>query len=160
MTMNLLEATERMKPETLGSLKELVRALNDSSTYHLEAAESIKGDQYIPNVLRAIAEERKQICTNISGMITIADSETPESGTFLGSLQKIWTAFRAGMNAGDATIVLIEAERAEDVIIGKFQAVIKGLDESPLKSQLETYYDTVKSGHDRVLALRNVYQSK
>jgi uncharacterized protein (TIGR02284 family) len=147
-----------MKPETIESLQELIHALNDSVNYHTEAANKIS-DDFVKQTFVAIAAERKDIAGSIGGFISLAD-ETPENeGTFLGSLRTIWTAFRAGLNSGDATVVLIEAERAEDVIVNKFKSVLPEIAGNPVNDMLNKYFETIKSGHDRVLALRNSFQN-
>lgn len=153
-------AVQHMKPETVESLQDLVRGLRDSQQYLHEAADRIKDDDMVANTLRSISTERQQICDNIAAIITVANEQPARDGTFTGSLRKIWTAFRAGLNAGDPKIVLIEAERAEDVIVNKFKTILPEIADTPVNKQLYNYFGVVKDGHDRVLALRNAYQNK
>lgn len=149
---------QSMKPETIESLQELVSSLNDSVKYHIEASDKID-DDFVKSEFLAIAGERKDISETIGGFITLADETRAEEGTWLGSLRTIWTAFRAGLNSGDPTVVLIEAERAEDVIKGKFEKILPEISGNPVNDMLHKYYLTVKAGHDRVLAMRNTYQN-
>ncbi len=151
---------QNLKPETVQSLQELVRALRDSVQYHNEAADKIKNDDKLSKTLHAIASERKQICDNISGFIILSDEQPVKEGTFMGKMRSIWTSFRAGLNAGEPTVVLIEAERAEDVIVNKFKQVLPELAGSPVSDRLNEYFSKIKGGHDRILALRNAYQQK
>lgn len=152
-------AAQDMKPETVESLQELVRGLKDSTQYHIEAAEKID-DENVAGVFRNIADERKDMCETIGGFITLADETPEEDGTFGGTMRRIWTAFRAGLNSGDPTVVLIEAERAEDVIVNKFKDILPQIAGNPVNDMLHKYFKTVESGHDRVLELRNAYQAK
>lgn len=158
MTTRIPVDAQHMTPATAQSLQELVHALRDSTNYHTEAADKIE-DKYIQSEFRAIAAERKEIAETIGGLISLADEKVVQEGTYLGSLRTIWTSFRAGLNAGDPTVVLIEAERAEDVIKGKFESVLPEISGNPINDLLLKYYEKVKAGHDRVLALRNAYQS-
>jgi uncharacterized protein (TIGR02284 family) len=150
----------KMKSETVGALQDLVRALNDSAQYHLEAADKIESDERISNELRQIAADRKYICENVSSYITLANEDVAADGTFTGTMRKIWTAFRAGLNSGDATVVLIEAERAEDVILQRFRRILPEIAGNPINDKLNQFFNMVKVGHDRILALRNSYQAK
>ena len=125
-----------------------------TAQYHKQAADKIN-DDYVAGVLRSIAGARKEICENIGGFITLADGKPEEDGTFGGTLRSIWTAFRAGLNGGDPMVVLIEAERAEDVIVNKFKDILPQTAGNPVSDVLHKYFAIVKSGHDRVLALRN-----
>lgn len=158
MTSRVPDAAQHLKPETIESFQELVQALRDSVNYHKEAADVID-DDYVKGELSSIAAERENICDTIGGFITSADEKPAENGTFLGSLRNIWTVFRAGLNSGDATVLLIEAERAEDVIVSKFKDVLPEIAGNPVNDILMKYFETIKNGHDRVLALRNAYQN-
>ena len=159
MPNRTLTTPQNMKPETIESLQELVRALNDSTAYHIEAADKISDDEFVANTLRAVAAERHEICEELSGYVTLADESPAEEGTFMGNMRSIWTTFRAGLNSGDATVVLIEAEKAEDVIVNKFMNVLPEIAGNPINDKLNEFFMKVKSGHDRVLGLRNAYQN-
>lgn len=158
MTQRVPGDAQHMKSETIESLQELTQSLHDSVKYHIEAADKID-DDYVKQTFLAIAAERKDIRDTIGGFITLADETPVEDGTFLGSMRTIWTAVRAGLNSGDATAVLIEAERAEDVIVNKFKTILPEIAGNPINDILLKYFEMVKSGHDRVLALRNAYQN-
>lgn len=158
MNTQVTSTAQEMKPETIESLQELVGGLKDSTQYHNQAADKID-DEFVAGVLRNIAEERELISEDIGGFLTKADEKPVEEGTFGGTLRSIWTALRAGLNGGNPTVVLIEAERAEDVIVNKFKTILPQINRNPVNDVLHKYYKTVKSGHDRVLALRNAYQA-
>ncbi|QEG24671.1 PA2169 family four-helix-bundle protein [Mariniblastus fucicola] len=158
MTDRVATSAQNMKQETVDSLQELMYALTDSVKYLGEASDSIE-DDHVKNVFRKIADDRKNIDDTIGGFITLADERPEEEGTWLGSLRTCWTNFRAGLNSGDPTVVLIEAERAEDSLKAKFESVLPEVAGNPINDKLLGYYKTVKSGHDQILALRNAYQN-
>ncbi len=144
--MNILiaDAAVSMKPKAVESMQELMRALQDSVEHHLEASERIENDDFVSDSLREIAEDRKRICANIGEVISMADEKPVEDGTFMGKLRTIWTAFRAGLNAGDATVVLIEAEKAEDVILKKFKSILPEIENKPINVMLNDYCAKLK----------------
>lgn len=148
---------QNLNANTIASLQDLVRGLHDSIEYHEEAAGKIE-DSQLKQELLAISTSRKEVCETIGGFIS-ATSETPvDDGTFLGSLRKIWMSFRASLNSGDPTVVLIEAERAEDVIVNRFKEILPEIAGTPVNDSLLKCFELTKAGHDRVLALRNLYQ--
>ena len=159
MSKRVPDAAQHMTDETVESLQDLVQGLNDSTNFLVEAADKIEGDELVSNTLRRIAEDRKDIAETIGGFITLRDEKASEDGTFLGSLRTIWTAFRAGLNSGDATVVLIEAERAEDVIVNKFKEVLPQIAGNPVNDKLHEYFTRVKNGHDQVRGFRDAYQN-
>lgn len=158
MTNRVADAAQHMKPETVECLQELIYALKDTVNHHSEAADKID-DPFVKSELVAIAAERKDIYETIGGFITLADETPVEEGTWLGSLHACWTAFRAGLNSGDASVVLIEAARVEESILAKFKSVLPEIAGNPVNDMLLKYFETVKSGHDRVIALRDAFQS-
>ena len=158
MSNRIPAAAQDMKKETVEHLQDLIRGLHDSVTYHREAAESIK-DDFVQQTLTIIADERTDMADTLAGFITLADEEPAEDGSWLGSLRTIWAKFRTGLNAGDATVVLIEAERAEDVLVNKFKNILPQVAGNPINDKLLECFGKVKTGHDQVLALRNAYQN-
>lgn len=154
--------TKEIKETTAESLKELARRLKDSHQYLSEAAGHVRDDEILTGVLNGISSERSLICDSIEKIIGDCgcDVEPDAEGTFSGKLRMIWSAMRAGLNAGDPTVVLIEAEKAEDVMLQKFREILADIGHIPVSVELNRHYETVKRGHDRILALRNQYQSR
>lgn len=158
MTTNTANACD-LKQETLDGLKELCTALKDSVEYHNETIKQID-DKFVEDTFSKIATERQAICEELSRQLSYNGEKVVDDGTFLGSMRTIWTKMRAGINSGDTTVVLTEAERAEDVIVNRFKDILPEIAGNPLNAQLVGYFETVKDGHDRVLALRNAFQAK
>lgn len=158
MTTRVPNSTHSLSQETVEHLQELILGLRDSINYHREAAEKID-DQHVKETFKDIADERREIAEGIGTLAFGDDTEPAKDGTWMGSLRTIWTSFRAGLNAGDTTVVLIEAERAEDAIVAKFKDILPKLAGSPINDKLLGYFKEVKKGHDRVLALRNAHQN-
>ncbi|MEM9944263.1 MAG: PA2169 family four-helix-bundle protein [Planctomycetota bacterium] len=158
MSIKSAETIQNMTDENVGHVQELIRGLRDSIEYHHEAAEKVEDDN-VKQLFTEIVNERKTIVDTLSGMVAMNDESPVDDGSWLGTMRKCWTTFRAGLNAGDPTVILIEAERAEDTIMAKFKSVLPKAAGSQINDVLLQYFEKVKSGHDRVLALRNAYQA-
>ena len=157
--MNMPTNTQQMNKSTVDSLQELIHALKDNSSYLNQAADSVSGDELVANTLRNIAQERQSIHEGIGNLIESANGKPDENGAFLGNLRTVWTAIRAGLNAGDPTVVLIEAERAEDAILHKFKEILPEIAGNPANDQLLKYFEQIKQGHDLIRGYRDAYQS-
>lgn len=160
-TMSIKEgkAAQHMSEETTTKLQDLVYSLKNSVEHHREAASKVN-DTIVASVFMELAKEREDIMQTIGGFITLADETPDESSSFLGKIKTCWTSFRASLNGGDETVVLIEAERAEDTLMAQFKDVLPEIAGNPINDKLLEYFDKVKAGHDRILAMRNSYQAK
>ena len=141
------------------SLRELLQALNDSTGFLVEAADMIEGDELVSNALRSIADERKGIAYSIGGFLPLHDEQATEDVTLLGNLHSIWTSFRAGLNSGDATVVLIEAERAEAAVIEKFEEILPEFAGTPVNNEMLDYSQQVRDGYEQIRGFRNAYEN-
>lgn len=160
MTAGTPMLTKDLKPETIESLQELIRGLNDSQQCLQEAADSVRDDQLVTSTLKKVSQERQGVCNEIAKLVESTEEAPADEGTFAGNLRTIWTALRSGLNAGNPTVVLIEAERAEKVLLQKFQDILAEVRNMPIAVQLDRMYEAVKQGHGRILSLRNDYQNK
>ncbi len=159
MIKRVADSAEHMNDETIESLRDLVQGINDSASFLMEAADMIEGDELVANTLRSIADDRRGIGYTIGGYIALRDEEPAEEGTWLGGLRKTWASFRAGINAGDPTVVLIEAERAEDAILNKFKEILPQIAGNPINDKLLEFFDHVKTDHEQICGYRDAYQN-
>lgn len=146
-----------MKQETIEKLQDIVRALIDSAEYHMEICERLN-DDFVKKVMMKIANQRREVCSDITSYVNMAGESAPSDGTFAGSLRTIWSSVRSALNSGDTTVVLIEAEKAEDVLVNKFKSILPEIAGNPVNDRLMQHYETVRDGHDKVLTLRNHFQ--
>lgn len=159
MSVNDGKAAQHMSEETTAKLQDLICSLRNSVEHHRTAAESVN-DEIVSSVFTDLANERENILETIGGFMTLADETPDESGSFFGKMKACWTSFRASLNGGDETVVLIEAEKAEDTLMAQFRDILPEIAGNPINDKLLEYFEMVKDGHDRVLAMRNQYQAR
>jgi uncharacterized protein (TIGR02284 family) len=157
MSVRVPTRTEQLRKQTLESLHDLKRALNDSINFYTEAAERMDNDR-IESVFHRIAEGRKTIADRLGEELDWVDETPIEDDSFLGSLRMIWTKYRGGSSSGSPAVVLIEAERAEGVILKKLRQVIPETAGNPISAPLLEHFEKFRMGHDRVVALRSAFQ--
>lgn len=159
MSMNDGKAVQQMSDETTGKLQDLIYSLKNSVEHHREAAGKVN-DKIVGSIFMELANERENILETIGGFMTLADKKPDESSSVMGKIKTCWTSFRASLNGGDETVVLIEAERAEDALMAQFKDVLPEIAGNPINDKLLEYFEKVKAGHDRILAMRNEFQAK
>lgn len=144
-----------MKPETVNKLQDLVRVNIDSCKGFKQAAETVEGES-LSRLFSDIATYRQGHADELRKLIDMADEPVPEDGTTFGTAHRWWLAARGALNSGDEKVVLIEVERAEDVIKARYEEAIDATKDSPVHSQLLNQFAEVKAGHDKIRDLRDV----
>lgn len=151
----ILQLTEK----TAANLQELIYGLRDSIEHH-HAAANQTSDEYVAQTLRSIANRREEILRSIEHFVNLAVMKCDESSTFMGQMRSIWVAFRTALNGGNASIALLEAERAEQKLLSKFEEILPEISNSPINEELLRFFHEVKSGHDVICSLQHALESK
>jgi len=149
-----MERLTKMETETIDKLKELV-AYNLDSVEVLESAASRVENAPVADLFRQIVSERRRQARELEGFLALNAEEAKDKGTAGGTIRKVWVDFRTALNSGDTYVVLIEAERAEDRIVGEYKAILKKTAGSPVNDVLMRQFRDVKGWHDRVRQLRD-----
>lgn len=147
-----------MPSGTVKKLQDLIYSLKNSIDHHRAAAEKVN-QPTVADMFRDLAKERESIMETIGGFVTLTDKTPDESSSILGKMKACWTSFRASLNGGNTMVVLIEAERAEDSLMAQFNDVLPAIAGNPINDRMLDFFVKIKSGHDRVLALRNKHQA-
>tara|TARA_R110002072_G_scaffold14013_1_gene58386 strand:+ start:14458 stop:14760 length:303 start_codon:yes stop_codon:yes gene_type:complete len=85
--------------------------------------------------------------------------EAEDDGSVAAKTHRIWINIRGKLNGGDATVILIEAERGEDHIKDAYEDVLKDTAGSAMNDVLTAQYAKVKAGHDKIRDLRDAYKA-
>lgn len=150
-----METKLDLKETTLDALQELVQINIDSSKGFREAAEAVENDSLRP-MFNQLSVTRQQNATELQGYLRANDEKPEDSGSALGKMHRTWLEFRAALNGGDAKVILVEAERGEDVIKSTYEKLIKETTGSAMNDVLHRQYSQVKSQHDQIRNLRDI----
>lgn len=153
----MVETKTTLNEETLDALEELIEINIDSSKGFAEAAESVD-DERLESLFREMADTRRQYASELRAHVRRNDEEPEDDGSVMGTIHRKWMDLRAAVNGGDATVVLIEAERGEDAIKEKYEDLLKETAGSAMNDVLMSQYSVVKSQHDKVRDLRDAYK--
>ncbi|TWT93854.1 PA2169 family four-helix-bundle protein [Stieleria varia] len=154
-----LETTNDLNKETLDGIQDLIQANLDSEKGFREAAEVVD-DIHLTDLFTRMAETRHELATELQSHVQISGGQPRKEGTFLAALHRSLLDLRAKLNGGDATVILIEAERGEDHIKHAYEDVLKKTTGSVLNDVLLSQYSVVKKGHDAIRDLRDAFKAK
>lgn len=152
--LNQMETKLNLNTETLEALQELIEINIDSAKGLREAADAIDHDQ-LESLFLQISVSRDAQATELQHFLRMNDEEPEDDGSVAGAVHRKWLELRAAINSGDPKVVLIEAERGEDVIKGKYENLLKETAGSAMNDVLMRQYAEVKRQHDLVRDLRD-----
>ena len=147
------QAARYASHQRISRLQDLIYGLKDNVEHHRKAACKVN-DPIVSAVFTDLANEREDILKSIGGFMSSAEKTLDESTSLLGKLKTCWISFRASLNNGDETVVLIEAERAEDALLSQFRTLLSEFAGNPFTVDLFESFDKVKAGHDQIAGMR------
>ncbi|EMB15291.1 PA2169 family four-helix-bundle protein [Rhodopirellula europaea] len=153
-----LETKIDLNETTLEKLQKLIRANIDSYNGFHESAEELK-DERLATLFRSIGDERSAMAAELQQYVEFNGKEAEDDGSVAAKTHRIWINIRGKLNGGDATVILIEAERGEDHIKEAYEDVLKDTAGSAMNDVLNAQYAKVKAGHDKIRDLRDAYKA-
>lgn len=156
MSTSVPSIENESEPSPTDALQELVIGLETNSDYQFEVADQIN-DDYVSATLTEIAEERKHICEEIGDQLVLR-KKADCCGQFIQKLGSIGRSLRDELAGSEPTSVLVEAKRAEDMIVKKFREVVYQAANSGVGREIRRHFKKFEQGRIRVEALRNGYQ--
>tara|TARA_R100000365_G_C2711568_1_gene46813 strand:- start:150 stop:620 length:471 start_codon:yes stop_codon:yes gene_type:complete len=153
-----LETKIDLNETTLEKLQKLIRANIDSYNGFHESAEELK-DERLATLFRSIGDERSAMAAELQQYVEFNGKEAEDDGSVAAKTHRIWINIRGKLNDGDATVILIEAERGEDHIKEAYEDVLKDTAGSAMNDVLNAQYAKVKAGHDKIRDLRDAYKA-
>ncbi|WP_430454158.1 PA2169 family four-helix-bundle protein [Rhodopirellula europaea] len=153
-----LETKIDLNETTLEKLQKLIRANIDSYNGFHESAEELK-DERLATLFRSIGDERSAMAAELQQYVEFNGKEAEDDGSVAAKTHRIWINIRGKLSGGDATVILIEAERGEDHIKEAYEDVLKDTAGSAMNDVLTAQYAKVKAGHDKIRDLRDAYKA-
>lgn len=147
-----------LNENTLEKLQKLIRANIDSYNGYHESAEELK-DERLSALFRSIGDERSAMASELQQYVEFNGKEAEDDGSVAAKTHRVWINIRGKLNGGDATVILIEAERGEDHIKEAYEDVLKETAGSAMNDVLTAQYAKVKAGHDKIRDLRDAYKA-
>ena len=139
-------------------VQDLIRVNIDSAEGFNTAAGEIDS-QDIASVFREYASQRSANAEELKAAVAYNGDEPAQSGTVTRTVHRWWLELKSKVTSGGVHAVLAEAERGEDSIKHRYEAVLKDVTGTQVATVLEKQYAAIQASHDNVRDLRDAYKS-
>jgi uncharacterized protein (TIGR02284 family) len=142
--------------DEISTLNTLTTTLIDSVTGFEDAASNLDGNDRLQQLFRERASERQRVVEELRSEVRRLGGETEDSGSFLGKTHQRFLDLKAAIAGRDEKAIINEVERGEDYLKEKFETALNGGSLSgESRAVVERAYQSVRSGHDQVSALKH-----
>jgi uncharacterized protein (TIGR02284 family) len=143
-----VETRDILNEETTTALQELIEINIDSYNGFKQAAAPL------PCLLNELADQRLGQAVALQKLVIRNDENPITKGSITGRIRRAILDWR-GAFGGSPTSMLKQAERGEDYIKAKYEAVLTKTAGSAVTDVLNHQYASVKEAHDRIRDLRD-----
>lgn len=143
----------------IATLNTLTATLIDSVNGYEDAA-SNSDSEHFRQLFRECAQERNRAVEDLRAEIRRLGGNPEDDGSFLGKTHQRFLDLKAAITGRDEKAIINEVERGEDYLKEKFEAALNGDTLSGEgRTIVERAYQSVRSGHDKMSALKHGMQS-
>src|SRR5215213_3817065 len=143
------------KTDEITTLNTLTTTLIDSVNGYRDAAANSESGRF-QQLFRTNADERSRVVEELRAEVRRLGGDPEDDQSTMGALHQRWLDLKAAITGRDDKAIINEVERGEDYLKAKFQAALDG---DTLTGQsravVESAYQSVRSGHDQVSALKH-----
>ncbi len=148
--------TDQSHSDEITTLNTLTATLIDSVTGFEDAAANIEGSSRLQQLFRERASERRQVVEELRAEVRRLGGNPEDDGSFLGKTHQRFLDLKAAVTGRDEKAIVNEVERGEDYLKEKFEAALEsGALSGETRAAVERAYQSVRSGHDQVAALKH-----
>ncbi|HEX6860921.1 MAG TPA: PA2169 family four-helix-bundle protein [Caulobacteraceae bacterium] len=136
-------------------LNSLIETTIDSVDGYEKAAQETQNTEF-RRIFEERAFERRRVCDDLRSEVERMGGKSEDDGSLLAKAHRSFLKVRDAVMGGDDKQVIDEVERGEDFIKNKFETAMRDSDLSaPARETVTRAYDSVKSGHDQISALKH-----
>lgn len=148
-----LETKDALNEEIITAVQELIEINIDSYNGFKQAAKQT-ADTPLPCLFDELADQRVSQAVALQKLVIRNGEEPISEGSIEGRIHRAIMDWRETLGGGPIS-VLKEAERGEDYIKAKYEAVLTKTAGSAVTDVLNHQYAAVRTAHDRVRDLRD-----
>ena len=144
------------RKDEIATLNTLIATLIDSVTGYEDAAANLEGDNRLTQLFRERAGERQRVVEDLRSEVRRLGGNPEDDGSFMGKTHQRFLDLKAAVAGRDEKSIVNEVERGEDYLKEKFETALKdGELSGETRSAVERAYQSVRSGHDQMSALKH-----
>jgi uncharacterized protein (TIGR02284 family) len=146
--------------EQVGTLETLTTTLIDSVNGFEEAAKDTENPRF-EQLFNQYAQERRQAVETLQSEIRRLGGDPPTDGSIMGKTHQTWLDLKAAVGARNDEQVIKSVENGEDYLKEKFETALNSGDlTGEARQAVERAYQSVRSGHDRMSALKHQVEAQ
>lgn len=137
------------------TLNSLIATTIDSIDGYEESAKAVDTGRFAEQ-FQSRANERRQIVGQLRREVSRLGGNPEDDGTLLAGAHRVFLNLKSTVTDRDDEAVITEVERGENHIKTKFEEALKDDKlSSETRSVIESGFQSVKSGHDQMSALKH-----
>jgi uncharacterized protein (TIGR02284 family) len=137
------------------TLNSLIASTVDSIDGYEESAKAVDTGRFAEQ-FRSRANERRQIVGQLRSEVSRLGGNPEDDGTIAAGAHRAFLGLKATVTDRDDEAVINEIERGEDHIKAKYEEALQDDKLAPeTRSAIESAFQSVKSGHDQMSALKH-----
>jgi uncharacterized protein (TIGR02284 family) len=146
--------------EQVGTLETLTTTVIDSVNGFEEAAKDTDNPRF-EQLFRQHAQERRQAVETLQSEIRRLGGDPPTDGSLMGKTHQTWVDLKAAVTGRDDERIIKSVESGEDYLKEKFETALNSGDlTGEARQAVERAYQSVRSGHDRMSALKHQVEAQ
>ncbi len=144
-----------MAQDQISTLNTLIATLIDSVKGYEDAAQNIDSER-LRQLFREGATERNRVIEDLRGEVRQLGGDPRDEQSLMGQAHQRFLDLKAAITGRDEKAVVNEVERGEDYLKEKFEGALESGDlTGDARAAVESAYQSVRKGHDRMSALKH-----
>lgn len=140
------------------TLNDLIEVLNDGKSFYEEASEHVHAD--LAPVFQRMARTKGAIAADLAGKVVSRNGEPAESGTFSGSVRKLYAELRTSLASDKDAEYVAQLEEFEDRILAEFRKAVEESDDPGVRDIALRYLPEVTRDHNDMRAMKKIKQAR
>ena len=143
------------RKDDIPTLNTLIATLIDSINGYEDAAANSDADRF-QQLFRDRASERRRVVEDLRAEVRRLGGNPEDDGSFMGKTHQRFLDLKAAITGRDDKAIINEVERGEDYLKEKFETALKDGDlGGESRAVVERAFESVRSGHDQMSALKH-----
>src|SRR5574338_1542775 len=143
------------RQDEISTLNTLIGTMIDSVNGYEDAASNSEAGRF-QQMFRERAGERQRVVEDLRSEVRRLGGNPEDDGSFMGKTHQRFLDLKAAVTGRDEQAIINEVERGEDYLKEKFETALdSGHLSGESRAAVEQAYQSVRSGHDQMSALKH-----
>ncbi len=140
------------------TLDDLIEVLNDGKAFYEEACSHVHAD--LAAVFQRMARTKAAIAADLSTMVVARGEEPSRSGSFSGSVRKMYAQLRTLLAQNEEAAYITQLEEFEDRILHAFQDAVEESNDVGVREIARRYLPEVTRDHNDMRSMKKIKHSQ